>query len=134
MPIIHLGLGSNLGDRAKNIRSAVDGLSQNGIIPVQLSSIIETAPVGGPEQGLFLNAVLQAETQLTPLELLTMIQTTEFKLGRIRTVKNGPRTIDIDILLYDGVSMNTPELTIPHPRMSERDFVMAPLRELACRP
>ncbi len=130
MPIVHLGLGSNLGDRAKNIHEAVSLLNAVGVITVQLSSIIETDPVGGPPQGLFLNAVLKARTELVPLELLRVVNAVESRLGRVRTVKNGPRTMDIDILLYDELTLNTPELVIPHPRMREREFVMRPLNEV----
>jgi 2-amino-4-hydroxy-6-hydroxymethyldihydropteridine diphosphokinase len=130
MPIVHLGLGSNLGDRAKNIHEAVSLLNKAGVMTVQLSSIIETDPVGGPPQGLFLNAVLKARTELAPLELLNAVNAVESRLGRVRTVKNGPRTMDIDILLYDDLTLNTPELVIPHPRMREREFVMRPLNEV----
>ncbi len=130
MPVIYLGLGSNLGDREQNIHDAVRFLSGYGISELKLSTIIETAPVGGPPQGLFLNAVLRAETLLGPQELLKVIQQVESDLGRVRAVKDGPRTIDIDILLYEGVSLEIPELCIPHPRMKEREFVMAPLREV----
>jgi len=130
MPIVYLGLGSNLGDRARNIHEAVRLLGEAGVMPVVLSSIIETDPVGGPPQGLFLNAVLKAETSLPPLGLLKAVHAVELVLGRVRTVINGARTIDVDILLYDQVMLNTPELVIPHPRMREREFVMRPLREI----
>ncbi|MEI8012355.1 MAG: 2-amino-4-hydroxy-6-hydroxymethyldihydropteridine diphosphokinase [Candidatus Omnitrophota bacterium] len=130
MATVYLGLGSNLGDRAKNIHDAVRLLDDAGIKAVQLSTIIETSPVGGPPQGLFLNAVLKAETDLLPFDVLSAGQMIEAWLGRVRLVKDGPRTIDIDILLYDEIVIDTPELTIPHPRMMERVFVMAPLREV----
>jgi 2-amino-4-hydroxy-6-hydroxymethyldihydropteridine diphosphokinase len=130
MPIVYLGLGSNLGDRAKNIHEAVRLLNEVGVTPMKLSSIIETDPVGGPPQGLFLNAVLKASTELPPPVLLKGIHAVELLLGRVRTVKDGPRTIDVDILLYDDLALNTPELVIPHPRMREREFVMRPLREI----
>ncbi len=130
MPIVYLGLGSNLGDRCKNIHEAVTLLNERGVRKVRLSTIIETNPVGGPPQGLFLNAVLKAETALNPHELLVVLQKVEGDLGRIRAVKNGPRTIDIDILLYEGIHLNTPHLVIPHPRMRVRDFVMIPLLEI----
>ncbi len=130
MPVLYLGLGSNLGDRAKNIHDAVSLLGKAGVVPVKLSSLIETDPVGGPAQGLFLNAVLKARTDLFPEELLKVTQGIEVVLGRVRLVKNGPRTIDIDILTYDNVVLDTPDLTLPHPRMKEREFVMGPLREI----
>jgi 2-amino-4-hydroxy-6-hydroxymethyldihydropteridine diphosphokinase len=127
---VYLALGSNLGDRTQYIHDAVRLLNEHGIKTIQLSTLIETDPVGGPRQGLFMNAVLQGETFLPPQELLSVCLAVETSLGRVRTVKNGPRTIDIDILLYGDVVMNTPDLVIPHPRMKERDFVMRPLREL----
>ncbi|MBF0122014.1 MAG: 2-amino-4-hydroxy-6-hydroxymethyldihydropteridine diphosphokinase [Candidatus Omnitrophica bacterium] len=130
MPVVYLGLGSNLGDREKNIRDAVELLNNSGVKILKLSKIIETNPVGGPPQDLFLNAAVKAETALLPQELLKTCLKVEADLGRMRTVLNGPRTIDIDILLYDDCTINTPELVIPHPRMKERDFVMRPLREI----
>ena len=131
MPIVYLGLGSNLGERERNIRLAVDKLNAAGVTVQKLSTIIETDPVGGPPQGLFLNAVAKVETTLTPQELLKTCQGIETALGRVRTDRNGPRTIDIDILLYDELVIDTPDLKIPHPRMRERHFVMWPLREIA---
>ncbi len=131
MSIVYLGLGSNLGDRQKNILEAVRRLDACGAHAIKLSSIIETSPAGGPPQGLFLNAVLKVETSLPPLDLLKTCQTIEAELGRIRDVINGPRTIDIDILMYDELEMLTPDLALPHPRMKDRDFVMRPLREIA---
>jgi 2-amino-4-hydroxy-6-hydroxymethyldihydropteridine diphosphokinase len=130
MPIVYLGLGSNLGDRSKNIHEALRSLNEAGVMTIRISSIIETDPVGGPPQGLFLNAVLKAGTKLAPLELLKTIHTIEARLGRVRMVKDGPRTIDIDILRYDDLKLDTPELVIPHPRMQEREFVMGPLGEI----
>lgn len=130
MATVYLGLGSNLGDRKEHILDAVRLLHERGIKTIQLSSLIETDPVGGPPQGLFMNAVLQGETSLLPQELLLVCLNIETHLGRIRTIKNGPRAIDIDILLYDDLCIDTPDLTIPHPRMKERDFVMRPWREL----
>ena len=131
MSVVYLGLGSNLGDREKNIRSAVEQLNSNGVKVRKLSGIIETHPVGGPPQGLFLNAVARAETAFSPQDLLKICLKIEAGLGRMRTIPSGPRTIDIDILLYDNFLINTPELVIPHPRMKEREFVMRPLREIA---
>ena len=130
MAIVYLGLGSNLGDRAKNIHEAVRLLDEAGVRTVRLSTLIETDPVGGPPQGLFLNAALKAETSLSPEALLRMVNAVEARLGRVRTVRNGPRTIDIDILRYDDLIVDTAELVIPHPRMGEREFVLRPLREI----
>ena len=131
MSIVYLGFGSNLGDRAENILQAVQSLKANGLIIHRLSSIIETDPVGGPAQGKFLNAVCKIGTSLSPEALLAVIHKIEKGLGRTRTIRNGPRTIDIDILLFDRLSVNTARLAIPHPKMLERDFVLRPLTEIA---
>jgi len=117
LAIVYFGLGSNMGDREGNIRIAVMQLKVNGVESLRLSSIIETEPVGGPRQGFFLNAALKAETKLSPFALLQVCQKIEQDLGRERAVRNGPRTIDIDILLYDYQKITTRELIIPHPRM-----------------
>ena len=130
MSIAYIGLGSNLGDRAGNIGQAIGLLQKNGIKVLKTSAVIETAPVGGPPQNKFLNAVVKVETRLSPVELLDHCQAIEQKLGRVRTVANGPRTIDLDILLYDHLAMDTPQLKIPHPRMFERAFVLEPLKEI----
>lgn len=130
MATVYLSLGANLGDREKNIRTALALLTDAGVNVLKVSSLIETVPQGGPPQGLFLNAAARAETSLSPQAVLQVIHSIEGQLGRVRTVKNGPRPIDIDILFYDDVSMNTPELTIPHPRINERDFVLGPLKEI----
>jgi 2-amino-4-hydroxy-6-hydroxymethyldihydropteridine diphosphokinase len=130
MPITYLALGSNLGDRRKNIDDAIARLNRDGVAVLRCSTVIETEPAGGPPQGKYLNAVLKAQTDLSPRELLAVALNIEKRLGRVRTVKNGSRTIDIDILLYDDLKIDTPQLTIPHPRMQERDFVMQPLKEI----
>ena len=130
MATIYLGLGSNLGDRKANIDRSVSLLVENDINILKHSTIIETDPVGGPKQNKFLNSVIKAETELSPLELLTVINKIEEQLGRVRTISNGPRTIDIDILIYDNLEINDPDLSIPHPRMLERDFVLIPLKEI----
>ncbi len=131
MATVYLGLGSNLGNRKTNIKSALIYLGKNEVELKKISTIIETEPVGGPKQSKFLNAVIEAKTQLNPEELLRLIKIIEQKLGREKTAVNGPRTIDIDILLYDRVRIDTPQLTIPHPRMLSRDFVLRPLTEIA---
>lgn len=125
----YLGLGSNLGDRLGHLRQAVESL---GAIDASLavSPVYETAPVGGPEQGPYLNCVVRLDTELSPLELLDLAQRLESQAGRVRTVRNGPRTLDVDVLLIEGVQLQTAELTVPHPRMRERAFVLAPLEDL----
>jgi 2-amino-4-hydroxy-6-hydroxymethyldihydropteridine diphosphokinase len=128
---IYLSLGSNLGDRQRNLRQAVDRLASNDMRVLHLSRVYETEPVGYKDQAWFLNQVVEAETALFPMQLLTRIGRVERELGRVRTVPNGPRTIDIDILFYGAAIVNTVRLEIPHPRMAERRFVLAPLAELA---
>ena len=131
MAIVYLGLGSNLGNREQNLRQALTALNEQNIYIRKVSSFIETEPEGGPPQGKFINAVAEVSTEIPPLELMHRIQSIEFQLGRKRTESNGPRTLDIDILLYDQIIVNTPELTIPHPRLWQRDFVLIPLHEIA---
>lgn len=130
MAVVYLALGSNLGDRAENISRALEELEKAGIHINKRSSVIETEPVGGPPQGKYLNAVIECHTGLSPDKLLEMLQEVEILLGRERSIKDGPRTIDLDILLYDQIQMNTTTLTIPHPRMYSRDFVLVPLKEI----
>jgi 2-amino-4-hydroxy-6-hydroxymethyldihydropteridine diphosphokinase len=131
MATAFLGLGSNLGDRLENLRSAVRLLDATAGIHVDASSRVwETAPVGGPSQPEYLNAVLRVETSLEPRDLLDACLGVEAALGRIRDVRWGPRTIDVDVLLVDDVRVDEPALTIPHPRMTERAFVLLPLMEL----
>ncbi|MFA5259791.1 MAG: 2-amino-4-hydroxy-6-hydroxymethyldihydropteridine diphosphokinase [Candidatus Omnitrophota bacterium] len=131
MATVFLGVGSNLGDRRKTIEQALKTLTEKGMIIIRVSSIIETEPEGGPPQGKFLNSVVQIETQLSPGELLQCVKTIEQALGRTPSVRNGPRIIDIDILLYDDIECHSPGLDIPHPRMTSRSFVMIPLAEIA---
>jgi len=128
---IFLGLGSNLGDKDRNLKLAIKKLNEHDIRLIKSSSFHDTDPVGGPPQDNFLNAVIQVETTHSPHHLLNEIKAIERDMGRRESVRNGPRIIDIDILLYDDVILTTPDLTIPHPRMFERDFVMLPLREIA---
>jgi len=132
MVICCIAVGSNLGERRFNIESAirrVRTLANTRVL--QVSSIMESAPEGGPAQGPYLNAVFTIQTDLTPYQLLQELQRIESLLGRVRTVVNGPRTIDLDILTYGDVRMIEPALCIPHPRMLQRDFVMVPLKEIA---
>jgi len=127
----YLGLGSNLGDRLATLQEAVDLLgAEPGIEIVRSSRVWETDPVGGPAQPDFLNVVVQAEVEATPLDLLAACLRVEAALGRVRDVRWGPRTVDIDVLLVEGGAIDEPELTVPHPRMHERAFVLMPLLEL----
>ena len=126
-----LGLGSNVGERLATLQRAVDLLAEEPSITIRRSSRVwETDPVGGPEQPDFLNAVIEVDTDLDPLDLLAAIDHVEARLGRFRSIHWGPRTIDIDILLIDGLVLTGERLTVPHPRMHERAFVIAPLLEL----
>ena len=129
--IIYLSLGSNVGDRAAHLARAVEALDAAGVRVLRQSSLYATEPVDLPTQGWFLNCVLEAETELMPRQLLRAVQAVERALGRRRMVRRGPRTIDIDILLYGDDIVRTRELEIPHSRMAERRFVLVPLRELA---
>lgn len=131
MAIVYLGLGSNVGDRKVNIQSALFELNRNGVLVLKTAKIIETEPVGGPPQGKYFNTVAKASTLLSVHDLFTTVKSIEKKLGRRKTVRNGPRIIDIDILLYDELKIKTPRLTIPHPLMFTRDFVLNPLKEIA---
>lgn len=127
---VYLGFGSNVGDREANIRQALEGLQADDLRLLRVSGLYETEPIGLREQAWFLNQVAEFETELLPLELLHRIHEIESGLGRKREVRNGPRTIDIDVLLLGDVVMRTAELTIPHPRYRERRFVLEPLLEL----
>lgn len=128
----YLGLGANIGDRLGNLQRAVDLLGQvQGTTVVRSSRVYETDPVGGPPQPPFLNAVLEIATELSPPELLSACGGVENALGRVRVVHWGPRPIDIDILTYDETTIDETDLQVPHPRMHERGFVLAPLAELA---
>ena len=132
MVTCYLGIGSNLGDRRINIKSAVkkiSGLKETQV--VKLSKITETAPVGGPcGQGKFLNAVLKIRTGLLPLTLLKKLKQIEKSLGRKKPVRFGPRTIDLDILFFGERIIDTKNLKVPHPRISQREFVLRPLLEV----
>ena len=126
-----LALGSNLGDRVTNLQSALDVLIESQVLShVVASSIYETEPVGGPEQGQYLNAVIRGNTPLTPTALLQEAHRIEDQLGRVRTVHWGPRTLDIDILAYGNLELNSADLVIPHPRAHERAFVLLPWSEI----
>ncbi len=129
-----LALGSNLGDRQKNLESAMAALEAAGVRIVQRSAIYETEPQDFEDQPWFLNMALEVETSCFPIHLLTLLKRIEHEMGRIRgreAVPKGPRTIDLDILLYGKTELDVPQLTIPHPRMSARRFVLEPLLEIA---
>lgn len=130
--IVYLGIGTNIGDRLSNIKQALQLLEKvDGVIVERISSIYETEPVGYREQPFFFNLVSQIRTQLPPKQLLKETQQIEQQLKRVRTVRWGPRTIDIDILLFGDCIIHQPDLIIPHPRMLQRSFVLIPLEELA---
>lgn len=122
-----LGLGTNLGDRRRYLSEAVEAIPDL----VSVSSVYETEPVGGPEQGAFLNIVAELATELEPYDLLELCRSLERAAGRERRIRWGPRTLDVDVLWVDGVTMDDDDLTIPHPRMYQRNFVVVPLLEIA---
>lgn len=134
MATLYLSLGTNLGDRPNNLKSAVELIAlQVGTVKAQ-SDVIETDPWGFESANRFLNMVIKVETNLQPLEALHVTQEIERRLGRRVKSVNGQyhdRLIDIDLLIYDDTTMSTPELTLPHPRMYQRDFVMKPLLQIA---
>jgi GTP cyclohydrolase-4 len=130
MATAYLGLGSNLGDRKQNLARALDLISGQAVVE-KLSSIYETEPVGYEQQPLFLNAVCRISTELSPQKLLRLAKKIETELGRVPSFPNAPRTIDIDILFYADTVFSNKELTIPHPRLAERAFVLVPLAEIA---
>ena len=124
----YLGLGSNLGDRRATLRTAIAALPD----VMAVSPVYETEPVGGPAgQSPYLNLVVQLETDLTPRELLDLAHRLEEAAGRVRTEPNGPRTLDVDVLLVGDLTVQEPDLVVPHPRMWQRRFVLAPLTDLA---
>lgn len=127
-----LGLGSNLGDRLAHLQGAVDALStMDRVFVIAVSDVYETAPVGGPIQDDFLNAVVAIETDLPPRDLLAVAMHVEQLAARVRVMHWGPRTLDVDILIYGDEQVDEPDLEIPHPRMHERPFVLAPLLDVA---
>jgi 2-amino-4-hydroxy-6-hydroxymethyldihydropteridine diphosphokinase len=131
MERVYIGLGSNIGDKAGNLLRAYGHIiTLKGVQPLMLSRFYETVPVGGPSQPMFLNAALSVETTIPPHQLLEQFQHIEVNMGRIRTVKWGPRTIDIDILLYGDKIISDDHLKIPHPLMHTRLFVLEPLIEI----
>lgn len=131
--MVYLGLGTNLGDKQKNLNDAIRMLGNQVGEVEKVSSVIETEPEGFKSDNMFLNAVVKVRTTLSPFELLDITQDVEKSLGRKEKSSNGiyhDRVIDIDILLYDDINISTPRLVIPHPRMTQREFVMTPLTEI----
>jgi len=128
---IYLSLGSNIGDREKNLRAAIDALTDVHVRVSQASSLYETEPVDLREQPWFLNCVVQGETEVPALDLLQALRGIESRMGSKKLVAKGPRLIDLDILLYGDETIDTPDLQVPHPRMLQRKFVLAPLAEIA---
>lgn len=127
----HVALGSNLGDRMATLDAAVRALDADDHTHVMaVSRVYESEPVGGPEQGPYLNAVAVLETDRDPHSLLDLLLLTEDRLGRVRTERWGPRTADLDLILYDGPPVSSPDLTVPHPRARDRAFVLVPLMEV----
>ncbi len=130
MAEVYIGLGTNLGDKEANLREALRRIETHARI-VAVSSFHETDPVGYLDQDRFLNAAAHLRTALPPMALMRELLAVEAAMGRVRTVPNGPRLIDLDILLWDELTLRLPGLVIPHPRMHERRFVLAPLAEIA---
>jgi 2-amino-4-hydroxy-6-hydroxymethyldihydropteridine diphosphokinase len=128
---VYLSLGSNMGDRAKNLRAAIEELPHAGVAVTKVSSFYETEPVDLREQPWFLNCVVEAETHFEAIMLLRVLRGIETKMGSKKLMPKGPRLMDMDILLYDDETIDTPELQVPHPRMLLRRFVLVPLAEIA---
>lgn len=131
MPTVYIALGSNIGDRESNLREATSRLAESAMHVTKLSSFYETEPVGYLDQPWFLNAALEATTDLSPDQLLALLRNIESRMGSSKPFANGPRLIDLDILLYDDAVIHTSNLQIPHPRMLQRNFVLVPLAEIA---
>jgi len=128
---VYIGLGSNVGDREQALQRARQALAARGLTPGPSSSLYLTEPVDAPPQGWFLNQVAAFTTSLSPLEVLRACLAVEKEMGRTREVFRGPRTIDLDLLLHGSAVASGPELTVPHPRLHERLFVLVPLAEIA---
>jgi 2-amino-4-hydroxy-6-hydroxymethyldihydropteridine diphosphokinase len=131
MALVYLALGTNIGIREQNLREAIRLLGESGVHVAKISSIYETEPVDYLDQPWFLNAVLEAQTDLHPAQLLTLLRRIESQMGSEKPFAKGPRLIDLDILLFADDTIHTPDLQIPHPRMLQRNFVLVPLAEIA---
>lgn len=129
--MIYIALGANIGERAAQLSDAIAEMGKMGVTVTKQSSVYETAPVGYTDQPSFYNMVVEVETHQSVTDLLNTLQQIERQLGRERLFKNGPRTIDLDILYYNGEDIQSEHLTVPHPRMQKRAFVLAPLAEIA---
>ena len=131
MAIISIGIGSNLGDKEGNCKTAIERLSKNGIAVKKISSPYRTKPWGVEDQPDFVNMAVKAETNINPSELLPILKTIEKEMGRQDGVRWGPRLIDLDLLFYDDLVFSCDELAIPHPLLHEREFVLLPMTEIA---
>lgn len=131
MSIVYIGIGSNLGERRENCINAIKLLQDGGVTVIKRSSMIETEPWGVKDQPHFINMAIEAETSLSPQELLRCMKDIELSMGRVESVHWGPRVIDLDILFYDDRIIDSADLKIPHPHLHERDFVLMPLMEIA---
>jgi 2-amino-4-hydroxy-6-hydroxymethyldihydropteridine diphosphokinase len=131
MPTAYIGIGSNLGDRKENCEKAIRLLEKSDITVTTRSSMIETEPWGLTDQPAFVNMAVEIDTQLRPEELLFLLKKIEREVGRSDSVRWGPRTVDLDILLFNDLVMKTPQLEIPHHHISTREFVLRPLAEIA---
>jgi 2-amino-4-hydroxy-6-hydroxymethyldihydropteridine diphosphokinase len=131
MSVVYIGIGSNLGNSQENCLRAIELLQKKGIIITKRSSLYETEPWGVKDQPLFINMAIEIETGLKPKVLLKILKDVEKEVGRGKSIKWGPRIIDLDILLFDNIVLNEDDLKIPHPLMHKRDFVLRPLCEIA---
>jgi 2-amino-4-hydroxy-6-hydroxymethyldihydropteridine diphosphokinase len=131
LKVVYIALGSNIGDRAENLRQALEQIATPDLRVLRASSIYETAPRDVKDQPWFLNQVIECETDLFPRQLLARLQKIEKSMGRKHRIAKGPREIDLDILFFGDAVVKAPELEVPHPQMSERRFVLEPLAELA---
>ena len=129
--VVYLSIGSNVGACDHNLTAAITALPRAGVEVRRVSSVYETAPVDYLDQAWFLNCVVEAQTELPPLDLLRGLRSIEARMGSQKLIAKGPRLIDIDILLYGQQTIETPELQVPHPRMTQRRFVLVPLAEIA---
>ncbi len=131
MSTAYIGLGSNLGDKRRNLQTALEQLAARGMHILRVSSFLVTPPYGVPDQPHFLNAVCSVQTDLPPIELLRLLLMVEQAMGRVRLRHWGERIIDLDLLFYDDLCLHTPELELPHPDLQNRAFVLLPLAEIA---
>jgi 2-amino-4-hydroxy-6-hydroxymethyldihydropteridine diphosphokinase len=131
MATVYLALGSNIGNRQQNLREAIRLLGESAVHIAKISSVYETEPVDYLDQPWFLNAVLEAQTDLPAAQLLATLRSIESQMGSKKAFAKGPRLMDLDILLYNDATIDTPDLQVPHPRMLQRNFVLVPLAEIA---